>query len=126
MAKLTGKQEMFVSEYLIDLNATQAAIRAGYSEKTASEMGYENLSKPQIAEAITEAKQKVAKRNEVTVDDIVKMHKAAFDMAEKVEQPSAMTTSAQNTAKLLGLIIDKSEIDHKGLVVTLESDANKL
>ena len=39
----------------MDLNATQAAIRAGYSEKTASEMGYENLSKPQIADAIADA-----------------------------------------------------------------------
>jgi phage terminase small subunit len=50
--KLTAKQQAFCEEYLVDLNATQAAIRAGYSEKTSSEMGYENLSKPQIAEVI--------------------------------------------------------------------------
>lgn len=48
MRKLTPKQERFVEEYLIDLNATQAAIRAGYSPKTAAEIGYENLNKPQI------------------------------------------------------------------------------
>lgn len=53
---LTAKQQAFCEEYLIDLNATQAAIRAGYSEKTASEMGYENLSKPQISECISKLK----------------------------------------------------------------------
>ena len=45
---LTDKQEMFCREYLIDLNATQAAIRAGYSEKTANRTASENLSKPDI------------------------------------------------------------------------------
>lgn len=52
--KLTKKQEMFVEEYIIDLNATQAAIRAGYSKKTARQTGTENLSKPSIREAIDE------------------------------------------------------------------------
>jgi phage terminase small subunit len=49
---LTEKQQMFCDEYLIDLNATQAAIRAGYSEKTARKIGSENLSKPDIREYI--------------------------------------------------------------------------
>jgi len=52
MTKLTNKQEMFCREYLVDLNATQAAIRAGYSEKTAGAMGFENLKKPEIQEQI--------------------------------------------------------------------------
>ena len=52
---LTAKQRLFVREYLLDLNATQAAIRAGYSRRTASEIGYENLRKPQIMSAIEEA-----------------------------------------------------------------------
>lgn len=58
MAKLTDKQEMFCLEYLIDLNATQAAIRAGYSKKTAHSIGNENLIKPLIQERITELKAK--------------------------------------------------------------------
>lgn len=49
---LTPKQERFVQEYMIDLNATQAAIRAGYSEDTAHAIGSENLRKPLVAEAI--------------------------------------------------------------------------
>ena len=51
-SKLTAKQQRFCDEYLIDLNATQAAIRAGYSEKTARQIGTENLSKPYIREYI--------------------------------------------------------------------------
>jgi len=46
--KLTAKQEKFCHEYLIDLNATQSAIRAGYSEDTAHSIGWENLRKPEI------------------------------------------------------------------------------
>ena len=52
MAKLTAKQQRFCDEYLIDLNATQAAIRSGYSEKTANRIATENLSKPVIKEYI--------------------------------------------------------------------------
>lgn len=53
--KLTAKQQRFVDEYLIDLNATQAAIRAGYSEKTAKDIGCENLAKPNISAVIEDA-----------------------------------------------------------------------
>ena len=49
---LTRKQQLFVDEYLKDFNATRAAIAAGYSEKTAANIGWENLRKPQIAEII--------------------------------------------------------------------------
>jgi len=56
MTKLTDKQTLFVHEYLVDLNATQAAIRAGYSKDSAKAIGCENLTKPDIADAITEAK----------------------------------------------------------------------
>ena len=50
--KLTAKQQRFCDEYLVDLNATQAAIRAGYSKKTAYSIGQENLNKPEIKEYI--------------------------------------------------------------------------
>ena len=55
--KLTPKQKRFVAEYLVDLNATAAAIRAGYSKKTAEVIEYENLRKPQIQQTLL---QKVA------------------------------------------------------------------
>ena len=58
--KLTPKQQRFVEEYLVDCNATQAAIRAGYSEKTAKAIGSENLTKPDVAAAIAKATKKVS------------------------------------------------------------------
>ena len=54
-AKLTAKQQVFVMEYLNDCNATQAAIRAGYSSRTAYSIGQENLKKPEIRQAIDTA-----------------------------------------------------------------------
>lgn len=72
LKKLTKKQELFVSEYLIDLNATQAAIRAGYSERSAKEVGCENLTKPNIQDAIQEAQNKRLEKNEVNADYVLK------------------------------------------------------
>lgn len=71
MSGLTEKQKRFVEEYLIDLNATQAAIRSGYSEKTAHSIGHENLSKPDIQNAIIVAKEIRSKRTEITQDMVL-------------------------------------------------------
>lgn len=68
---LTDKQQRFVEEYLIDLNATQAAIRAGYSEKTAYSIGHENLSKPEIIEAIAQAKKERSERTKIDADYVL-------------------------------------------------------
>jgi phage terminase small subunit len=68
---LTPKQELFVLEYLKDLNATQAAIRAGYSVKTAAAIGAENLKKPQIAEAVAAKQGKTLNKLEVTAERII-------------------------------------------------------
>ena len=65
MANLTPKQQRFVEEYLIDLNATQSAIRAGYSEKTAKSIGQENLTKPDIQKAIEEAQNKRQEQTQI-------------------------------------------------------------
>jgi phage terminase small subunit len=68
---LTYKQEAFVNEYLVDLNATQAAIRAGYSEDTAGVIGSENLKKPYIREAIQKAMDSRAERTKITADRVL-------------------------------------------------------
>ena len=70
--ELTPKQQMFVAEYLVDLNATQAAIRAGYSKHTAKSVGHENLTKPYIAEAVQLAQAERAQRVEVSQDVVLK------------------------------------------------------
>lgn len=71
MPKLTDKQTAFVREYLVDLNATQAAIRAGYSERTASRIGPQLLGKTWVREAIEKSQAKRARRVEVTQDYVL-------------------------------------------------------
>lgn len=71
MAKLTEKQQRFVDEYLIDLNATHAAIRAGYSVKTANEQGSQNLAKLSIQQAIAEQMAERSKRTGINQDRVV-------------------------------------------------------
>ena len=68
--KLTPKQARFVEEYLIDLNATQGAIRAGYSAKTANEQGAQLLAKLSIRGAVAEAQAIRSKRTEITQDEV--------------------------------------------------------
>lgn len=68
---LTPKQQLFVKEYLVDLNATQAAIRAGYKAKTARSIGAENLTKPDIQKAIEEAQSKRAEKVEITAEQVL-------------------------------------------------------
>lgn len=84
MDKLKGKQQLFVEEYLIDLNATQAAIRAGYSESTAQQIGSENLLKPVIANAIIEAKQARSERTQIDADWLLRRlaEEATADLAD--------------------------------------------
>jgi phage terminase small subunit len=69
--KLTPKQERFVAEYLIDLNATQAAIRAGYSARTAEWQGPQLLGKTHVSTALQEGKAKRSVRTEITQDRVL-------------------------------------------------------
>lgn len=69
---MTAKQRRFVEEYLIDLNATQAAIRAGYKVESAQQIGSENLSKLVIRKAIERAMAEQSKRTGVTADRVIR------------------------------------------------------
>lgn len=90
IAPLTPKQQRFVDEYMIDLNGTQAAIRAGYSPDTASEISWENLRKPQIQRQITAARLAQQERTQVTADRWLMevAHIALADSRELVEVKS--------------------------------------
>lgn len=68
---LTPKQRRFVDEYLIDLNATQAALRAGYSPKTADQIGSELLQKTTVAEALQARMKAREQRTEITQDRVL-------------------------------------------------------
>jgi len=68
---LTDKQKMFCKEYIVNLNATQAAIKAGYSKKTATETGYENLRKPHVQKEIQQLMNKRAKNAEISAQNVL-------------------------------------------------------
>ena len=69
--ELTEKQRVFVEEYLVDMNATQACIRAGYSPRSAREQGYENLQKQHIQDAVAAAQRARTERTLITQDQVV-------------------------------------------------------
>ncbi len=112
MPELTPKQQRFVEEYLVDLNATQAAIRAGYSEKTAYRTGADNLKKPQIAEEIDKAMKKRGNRTQHTADDVLV---SLTRLAKKAERCKDLT-NAIRANELLGkhhrLFTDR--VEHSG------------
>lgn len=72
MRALTDKQKRFVDEYIVDLNATQAAIRAGYSKKNPDRIGAQLLGKTWVAQAVREAQAERGKRLEITADQVLK------------------------------------------------------
>ena len=134
-SKLTNKQKRFIQEYLIDLNATQAAIRAGYSEKTAYSIGQENLNKPEIQRGITEAQNKRSERTQIKQDDVIRMllenieiasgKKAVIkteirksedgqlvgdDIAQFVYESSSVNRSLELLGKHLGMFSEKVEV----------------
>jgi phage terminase small subunit len=92
VAKLTAKQKAFVQEYLVDLNATQAAIRAGYSQKTADVQGVRLLGNVKVQNALNEAMKNREIRTEITQDKVLKeLARIAFssgsDFAKVVTKP---------------------------------------
>lgn len=108
---LTDKQQRFVEEYLVDLNATQAAIRAGYSEDTAYSIGHENLSKPEIAEAIALAKKERSERTKIDADWLLSR------LAEEVNADLADLYREGGTLKNVD---EWPEIWRKGLVAGVD------
>ena len=95
MAKMKAKQQRFCDEYLIDLNATQAAIRAGYSKKTAGVIAAENLKKPYIAEYI---EKRMAEKEEALIakqDEVMKYLTAV--MRRELSEHVVVTVSEEKT-----------------------------
>ena len=115
MPELTEKQKRFVYEYLIDLNATQAAIRAGYSPKTAYSMGQRLLKKVEIQAAIQEAMSERQKRTEITQDKVLEeIGKVAFhdaaDHSESDLKYSNKLKALELLGKHLGMFEDKLRV----------------
>jgi phage terminase small subunit len=136
---LTAKQKLFCKEYTVDLNATQAAIRAGYSEKTAYSIGHENLSKPEIAEKIQQYADKRSKRVEISADYVLTSLQAVAERCMQAEPVMAYNddtkqqeetgeysfqhAGANKALELLGknlkLFTDKHDVKVDGLVFNM-------
>ncbi|MEO0449087.1 MAG: terminase small subunit [Pseudomonadota bacterium] len=108
--KLTPKQEAFCNEYLVDLNATQAAIRAGYSEATAKEMGYENLTKPHIADEVARLKAIRSERVEINQDYVLDTIVGVIERC-KDDEDKKLSGHIIKGAELLGRHLGTFEAD---------------
>ena len=126
---LTEKQKLFCNEYLIDLNATQAAIRAGYSGKTAYRTGADNLKKPQIAEYISEKMRKkedelIAKQDEVLryLTEVMRREKKESIVVTLSRETSAYVPDEHGSMRKQTI---KEEVPETVEIPAKLSDANK-
>lgn len=131
MAKLTAKQERFVEEYLIDLNATQAAIRAGYKAEHANRIGAENLTKPVIRVRIDEALAERSKRTGINADRVLmELARLAFINLPDVVDPDTAcirkNAAKDDTAALVSVRVKTSESDTGSMVEREARTADKI
>jgi len=102
MGKLTAKRVRFCKEWVIDQNATQAALRAGYSKKTAYSLGPEVLKVPEAKAYILELQEEIRARSEVTFDNIISDLKQDRESARATNQSPAAIKATTEIAKLHG------------------------
>lgn len=109
---LTRRQQCFVDEYLIDLNATRAAMRAGYSEKTAEQLGYQLLQKASVAHAIQESMDKRSQRTKITADKVLsELAKIGFsDIRKAVRWHSQATIAAIDSDEDMEALADEGAL----------------
>lgn len=124
--KLTLKQRRFIEEYLIDFNATQAAIRAGYSEKTAYSVGHENLSKPEIKSEIDRLTAQMTEKAIVTKEMVLQGLLDEARMYDEGASHSARVSAWAHLGKHLGIFMDKVELSGKVEVTSLGSLMDEL
>ncbi len=115
---LTAKQDNFCREYLVDLNATAAARRAGYSEKTAHVQGPRLLANVRVAERIEELQAETGKRNEITLDDVIQMLVEDRRDAKAANQHGPAVRSAELLGKRFGMFRDHVVTEHEGAAHT--------
>ncbi len=106
---MNDKQMLFAEEYSVDQNATAAAKRAGYSERTAYSQGQRLLKNVEVRRAIQEAQAEHRERTNVTVDSVTDNLREAYNMAKSNGQAGAMVQAEMGIAKLHGMLVDRTE-----------------
>lgn len=118
--KLTPKQRAFVRAYKTNGgNGTQAAIKAGYSEKTAEVIATENLRKPIIKEALELEEKKIQQKYEYTLDDMVRELDDVKMKADSENNRQAQIRAIELKGKAFGLFVDKQETTIHGIETAL-------
>lgn len=125
--KLTPKQARFVGEYLIDLNATAAARRAGYSVKTADRIGPELVGKTCISEAIAAAMNKREVRTEITQDFVLINLREIVQRSMQHEgadeyDPRAAAKALELLGRHLGMFTDKVKVEGGAPLLVLNAE----
>ena len=105
---ITDKMESFCQEYLIDLNATQAYIRAGYAPKTADVCSCQLLSKPKIRKRLEQLRADMTRKLEVTREGQYAKYQAVVDKGMDKDDLNAVNSAITGQNKLFGLSIDKT------------------
>ena len=123
--KLTDKQELFCLEYLIDLNATQAAIRAGYSARTAQAIGAENLTKPLISERIAKAFNERAEETKINAAYVLKMSNELL-LRCMVDGEDFSPSGAGKALELIGKHVNVQAFNEKSTSETTLKVSNSL
>ena len=109
---LTPKQEMFCLEYVVDMNGTQAAIRAGYSKRTANEQAAQLLAKPSIKQRVQELLAERARRVKLSADWVLARLRAEAERAGDGASPAARVRALELLGKHLGLF--PARVEHSG------------
>ena len=140
--ELTPKQERFVDEYLIDLNATRAAIRAGYSPDTARSIASENLTKPNIQAAVALRQRQLAKKRAWDLERVVEEAETNLQGSRTSKQWGSANGALEYIGRATGLVTDKpinpqqvhitrvtvvlSDVDAEGQPHVVESTSREL
>lgn len=122
---LTARQLRWVDEFLVDGNATAAAVRAGYSERSARSIAHENMTKPALQAVLAERRGEVANRLQITREGVIQGLLDAVHLAKEQANPAGMVAGLREIGKMLGYYapeVKRVELssDSRGLISRFE------
>lgn len=123
MGKLSNKRQRFVREYLVDFNATAAAIRAGYSKRTARMAGSRLMTNDDVSASVAAAQQKVAEKLDVTVEEVLKFW--ADTMRDKAVHLDTRIAASDKLGKALAMYSSKVHVTGSLSLLDLLAGADK-
>ena len=114
MSALSAKRQAFVANYLLDFNATQAAIRAGYSPRSAPITGHRLLNDANVMAALATGREKQAAQTKITQDDVLHMLEREATAGDFASPNTARIRAIELLAKIHGMLTDKVQVEQTG------------